>query len=222
MSDLILGLSEAKPAPPGTADIEALGENDQMARCRWGASTIDYARYHDQEWGRATTDERTLFEKLCLEGFQAGLSWLTVLRKREAFRAGFANFEADRLARFGEAEVTALLADPGIIRHRGKIEAAIANARALVALWERGGSLSSLIWSFEPPRGRTVAAFSDVPAQTPESVALSRALKKAGFRFVGPTTVYAGMQAMGVVNDHLVGCWVRDACEASREAATPR
>lgn len=219
MSDLIVGLSEARPAPTGSAAAAALGENDQLARCRWGASTIDYAHYHDQEWGRAVRDERTLFEKLCLEGFQAGLSWLTVLRKRESFRAGFANFEAGQLARFGEAEVAALLADPGIIRHRGKIEAAIANARALVALWDGGGSLSELIWSFEPPRGRVVASFGDVPAQTPESVALSKALKKRGFRFVGPTTVYAAMQAMGVVNDHLAGCWVREACEASRREA---
>lgn len=217
MSDLIVGLAMARPAPPATAELVPLGENDQMARCGWGASTIDYAHYHDTEWGRATTDERTLFEKMCLEGFQAGLSWLTILRKREAFRAGFARFEAAELARFGPADVERLLGDAGIIRHRGKIESAIGNARALVSMWERNETLSEVIWSFEPPRNRVVTRFSDVLAQTPESVALSKALKKRGFRFVGPTTVYAGMQAMGVVNDHLQGCWVRDQCEMSRQ-----
>ena len=204
---------------------------DGRVRCGWAdftgprwdaADSVLYRTYHDTEWGRPLHDARDLFERMSLEAFQSGLSWLTILRKREAFRAGFAHFEADQLARFGEAEVTALLADAGIIRHRGKIEAAIANARALVALWERGGSLAELIWSFEPARGRVVAAFGDVPAQTPESVALSRELKKQGFRFVGPTTIYAAMQAMGVVNDHLTGCWVRDACESSRAAATFR
>jgi DNA-3-methyladenine glycosylase I len=212
-------------APFGLCDDVAVttvvtGE-DGKSRCWWGSSTSEYTAYHDTEWGFGVDDDHRLFEKLCLEGFQAGLSWLTVLRKREAFRAAFANFEAGRVAEFGPAEIDSLLADPGIIRHRGKIEAAIANARALVALWETGGSLSELMWGFEPPRGRVVTSFGDIPAQTPESVALSKALKRHGFRFVGPTTVYAGMQAMGMVNDHLAGCWVRDACEATRVEAGP-
>lgn len=213
MSDLTLGLAEAKPGPTGFAGPDPLADGN--ARCRWGASTLDYAVYHDTEWGRPVADDRTLFEKMCLEGFQSGLSWLTILRKREGFRAAFAGFEAAEMARFGPDDVTRLLGDAGIIRHRGKIEAAMSNARALVDMWERGESLAGLVWAHEPER-RVARTFADVPAQTPASVALSKALKRRGFRFVGPTTAYAAMQAMGVVNDHVAGCWVRDACEEQR------
>lgn len=214
MSDLTLGLAEAKPGPAGFIGPDPLA--DANARCRWGASTLDYAVYHDTEWGRPTADDRTLLERLCLEGFQSGLSWLTILRKREGFRAAFAGFEAAEMARFGPDDVARLLADAGIVRHRGKIEAAVNNARALVDMWERGESLAELVWAHEPAR-RAVLGYGDVPAQTPASLALSKALKRRGFRFVGPTTAYAAMQAMGVVNDHLSGCWVRDACEEERE-----
>jgi DNA-3-methyladenine glycosylase I len=222
MSELMVGLAAAKPGPPGFRAPIPGDESDQRARCPWGASTLDYAIYHDNEWGRASNEERTLFEKLCLEGFQSGLSWLTILRKRQAFRTGFANFDAQQVAAFGPGDVDRLLADAGIIRHRGKIEAAIGNAWALVRMWDEGSSLTELIWSHEPVRGRAVHGLGDVPAQTAESAALSKALKARGFRFVGPTTVYAAMQAMGVVNDHLVGCWVRDECETSRQGLEHR
>jgi DNA-3-methyladenine glycosylase I len=191
---------------------------DRRARCSWGASTLDYAAYHDDEWGRASDDERTIFEKLCLEGFQAGLSWLTILRKRDAFRRSFADFDAERLARFDDGDVERLLGDAGIIRHRRKIESAINNARALVAMWDRGETVGELVWSFEPLARPAPVALADVPAQTGESAALSKALKGRGFSFVGPTTMYAAMQAIGVVNDHLTGCWVREGCEATRRA----
>ena len=213
MSDLTLGLAEAKPGPVGFTGLDPL--TDGNARCRWGASTLDYAVYHDTEWGRPVANDRTLFEKMCLEGFQSGLSWLTILRKREGFRAAFAGFDATEMARFGPDDVARLLADAGIIRHRGKIEAAVSNARALVDMWERGESLTALVWAHEPDR-RAAQSYADVPSQTPASAALSKALKRRGFRFVGPTTAYAAMQAMGVVNDHLTGCWVREACEEER------
>lgn len=213
MSDLTLGLAEAKPGPVGFTGPDPLADGN--ARCRWGASTLDYAVYHDTEWGRPVANDRTLFEKMCLEGFQSGLSWLTILRKREGFRAAFAGFDATEMARFGPDDVARLLGDAGIIRHRGKIEAAVNNARALVDMWERGESLAGLVWAHEPDR-RAAQSYADVPAQTPASLALSKALKRRGFRFVGPTTAYAAMQAMGVVNDHLAGCWVREACEEER------
>jgi DNA-3-methyladenine glycosylase I len=193
-----------------TADVAA-----EPIRC-WPTTDLEYIRYHDEEWGRPVRDERGVFERLCLEGFQSGLSWLTILRKRPAFRQAFAGFEPDTVAEFGDADVERLLGDAGIVRHRGKIEAAIANARATVALREDGHPLHELFWSHAPlthvpPRGD-----GDWQASTPESAALSKALKRAGFRFVGPTTVYAGMQACGVVNDHLSDCWVREAVEAER------
>src|SRR5207253_542669 len=169
--------------------------------------------YHDEEWGRPVRDERGLYERLCLEGFQSGLSWLTILRKRESFRAAFAGFDPDAVARFGERDVTRLLGDAGIVRHRGKIEAAIANARATVALRETGTPLHELVWSHRPEPRPAVASLSELPATTPESVALSKLLKKHGFRFVGPTTVYAAMQACGIVNDHIAGCHVRPEVE---------
>ncbi len=188
---------------------------DGRRRCPWGASTPEYVAYHDEEWGRPVRDERGLYERLVLEGFQSGLSWLTILRKRDNFRAAFRDFEIEAVARFGERDVGRLLKDEGIVRHRGKIEAAIANARAAAAMHEGGESLSELIWSHAPPRRRRAPrAHEELPAITPESTALAKALKGRGFRFVGPTTAYAAMQACGVVNDHLAGCWVRAEVEA--------
>jgi DNA-3-methyladenine glycosylase I len=216
MDDLVTGLDHAAPGPDGPAPGPGPDSQDRRARCSWGASTLDYAHYHDTEWGRATDDERTLYEKLCLEGFQSGLSWLTILRKREAFRDAFAGFDAEEVARFGPSDVERLLGDAGIVRHRGKIEATIGNARALVALWEGGRKLADLVWAHEPPRSAGPASLAEVPAVTAQSTALSKELRRAGFRFVGPTTAHAFMEAMGVVNDHLRGCWVRDDCETTR------
>ena len=189
--------------------------DDGRRRCWWGASTPDYAVYHDEEWGRAVTDDRGLYERMVLEGFQSGLSWLTILRKRENFRAAFHNFEIEAVAAFTERDVERLLNDAGIVRHRGKIEAAIANARAAAAMHAEEESLARLVWSHAPARRRRAPReLADLPASTPESTALSKDLKKRGFRFVGPTTAYALMQACGLVNDHLAGCWVRAEVEA--------
>ena len=174
-------------------------------RCWWGTSTPEYIAYHDNEWGRPVHDSRALFEKLSLEAFQSGLSWLTILRKREAFRAAFAGFRIEQVTRFGPRDVERLLADTGIVRNRAKIDAALHNARAAVALPD---GLGKLLWSFAPeprPRPRTPA---DIPAATPESTAMAKELKRRGFRFVGPTTAYAMMQACGLVDDHLEGCIV--------------
>jgi DNA-3-methyladenine glycosylase I len=185
--------------------------DDGRRRCWWGGSAPEYVAYHDEEWGRPVRDDRGIFERLVLEGFQSGLSWLTILRKREGFRAAFADFEIERVARFGKRDVTRLLNDAGIVRHRGKIEAAIANAKAAAAL---DVALSELVWSFAPPRRRrALRALEELPSITPESTALSKELKKRGFRFVGPTTAYATMQACGLVNDHIAGCWVRGEVE---------
>jgi DNA-3-methyladenine glycosylase I len=186
-------------------------------RC-WSTADPAYVEYHDREWGRPVTDERGLYERLCLEGFQSGLSWLTILRKRPAFRAAFAGFDPETVARFGERDVKRLLDDAGIVRHRGKIEAAIANARATLALREAGTPLPQLVWSHRPANGHAPRTPADWQASTPESAALSKQLRAAGFRFVGPTTVYATMQACGVVNDHLADCIVRD--EVEREIAS--
>jgi DNA-3-methyladenine glycosylase I len=175
-------------------------------RCAWAVSTPEYVRYHDEEWGRPEHDDRALYEKLCLEAFQSGLSWLTILRKRESFRAAFAGFEIERVAAFGDADVERLMADAGIVRNRAKIEAAIHNARAVAALEE---PLSELVWSFAAPPRPAPRSLADVPAVTPESTALARELKRRGLRFVGPTTAYALMQACGLVNDHLDGCVAR-------------
>ena len=184
---------------------------DGRPRCSWGASTPEYTAYHDTEWGRPVRDEDALYERLVLEGFQSGLSWITILRKRENFRAAFAGFSIERVAR---------LCDQGIVRHRGKIEAAIGNARAAQALHEKGETLSALVWGAAPAEEREAPrTMADVPATTPESTALSKALKARGFRFVGPTTVYAAMQACGVVNDHLAGCVARSAPELVTEDA---
>jgi DNA-3-methyladenine glycosylase I len=198
---------------------------DGAARCFWGVSTPDYVDYHDREWGFPVKDDRRLFEKLCLEGFQAGLSWLTILRKRDAFRRAFANFEPAAVARFGARDVTRLLGDAGIVRHRGKIESTINNAARALELVAERGSLAAYVWSFVPaagerPRVVTRAALRAM-TQTPTSVALSKDLKRRGWTFVGPTTVYAFMQAMGLVDDHLEGCVIRRAAEAARRDGVP-
>ncbi|MFG3600442.1 DNA-3-methyladenine glycosylase I [Micromonospora chersina] len=179
---------------------------DGLPRCAWGASTPDYAVYHDEEWGRPLRGDDALYERLTLEAFQSGLSWLTILRKRPAFRLAFDEFRIDKVADYGEADVARLLADAGIVRNRAKVEAAIANARAALALPD---GLSALLWSYAPPpRAARPRSFGEVPALTPESTAMAKALKKSGFRFVGPTTAYALMQATGMVDDHLAGCHV--------------
>jgi DNA-3-methyladenine glycosylase I len=200
----------------------ALAIDDRgVARCPWGAGTPDYLAYHDHEWGVPTVDERTLFEKLCLEGFQSGLSWLTILRKRDGFRQAFDNFDAPTVAGYTSADVERLVNDASIIRHRGKIESTINNARRLIELWDEGSSLARLIWAHEPANRRAPERMDDLPATTPESTALAKELKRRGFSFVGPTTAYAAMQAMGVVNDHLVGCVSRDRCASLRQELSP-
>ncbi|WP_205649447.1 DNA-3-methyladenine glycosylase I [Agromyces sp. LHK192] len=179
--------------------------DDGLARCGWGASDPEYRRYHDEEWGRPQHDPTRLFEKLCLEGFQAGLSWITILRRRPAFREVFHGFDVDRVAGMTADDVERLLSDERIIRHRGKIEATIANARATLALDE---PLDAFLWGFAPEhRAARPTSFAEVPAVTAESTAMSRALRQRGYRFVGPTTMYALMQACGMVDDHLVGCF---------------
>jgi DNA-3-methyladenine glycosylase I len=206
--------------------VEGLAQGDDgVTRCFWGDSAPEYRAYHDTEWGFPVADDRRLFEKLCLEGFQSGLSWLTILRKREGFRRAFADFDFEQVARYGEKQVKRLLADAAIVRHRGKIEATINNARRAVELVDEEGSLASYVWRFEPdaatrPAELTWAALLEM-AQTPESRALAKDLKRRGWRFVGPTTVYAFMQAMGLVNDHVDGCAVRGAAERARATFTP-
>ncbi len=189
-------------------------------RC-WPTNDPLYVAYHDEEWGRPVRDDARLLERLCLEGFQSGLSWITILRKRPRFRDVFRGFDPAAVAAFGERDVQRLLGDAGIIRHRGKIEATIANARATVALQESGERLADLLWSYAPAElsARGPASLADMPASTAESTALARELKRRGFRFVGPTTAYALMQATGIVNDHVAGCVVREAVEAERAAA---
>jgi DNA-3-methyladenine glycosylase I len=199
---------------------------DGKLRCAWGVSTPDYVDYHDREWGFPVVDDQRLFEKLCLEGFQAGLSWLTILRKRDAFRKAFAGFDPAAVARFGARDVARLLADPGIVRHRGKIESTINNAaRALEAIREHG-SLSAYVWSFVPAASERPARMTRdalrAMTRSPTSIALSKDLKRRGWTFVGPTTVYAFMQAMGIVDDHLEGCVVRRAAEAARRTLGSR
>jgi DNA-3-methyladenine glycosylase I len=202
-----------------------LFEGDDGAwRCAWCRSSAPYRDYHDREWGFPVTDDTRLFEKICLEGFQAGLSWLTILNKREAFRHGFAGFDAERVARFDAADVTRLLADPGIVRHRGKIESTINNARRVLELRREFGSLAAYAWRFEPgPSSRPRRVTHDALAAmttSPEATALSKDLRKRGWTFVGPTTVYAFMQAMGLVNDHLEHCHVRKVALDRRAALT--
>jgi DNA-3-methyladenine glycosylase I len=181
----------------------------EPVRC-WPTVDPAYAAYHDEEWGRPVTDEHGLYERLCLEGFQSGLSWLTILRKRESFRRAFAGFDPDAVARFGARDISSLLGDAGIVRHRGKIEAAIANARGVLALRAAGTPLPALLWEYRDDSGPSAAA------ETAASRELSKRLKAAGFRFVGPTTVYSTMQACGIVNDHRADCHVRGAVEHER------
>jgi DNA-3-methyladenine glycosylase I len=191
-------------------------------RC-WATSDPLYLAYHDEEWGRPVRAEHLLLERLCLEGFQSGLAWITILRKRENFRAAFAGFEPEALARFGDDDATRLMGDAGIVRNRAKIEATIANARATAALHDAGETLGALLWSFAPQAPPPPpASLQDMPGATPASKALARELKRRGFRFVGPTTAYALMQATGIVNDHLAGCFVRGAVQAEIDAARPR
>jgi len=187
---------------------------DGKRRCSWCVGQDDYLAYHDTEWGFPVGDERRLFEKICLEGFQSGLSWLTILRKREAFRHAFAEFDVEKIARFGPRQVERLLRDAAIVRHRGKIESTIGNARRALALVDEHGSLAAYVWKFEPakPPRRPSGAIAA------EAIALSKDLKKRGWTFVGPTTVYAFMQAMGMVNDHTEGCFVRPRAAKARRA----
>ncbi len=193
---------------------------DGVARCGWPGHQVDYCAYHDHEWGRPVADDHRLFEKICLEGFQSGLSWLTILRKRENFRRAFSDFDYERVARFNERSVARLLGDAGIVRHRGKIESAIGNAKRACALVDEFGSLGAYFWRFEPdpasrPQQITPAALREL-TESPESLALSRDLRKRGWSFVGPTTLYAFMQAMGMVNDHVEGCAFRTPVEVER------
>lgn len=196
---------------------------DEVARCWWGGgASVEYRAYHDNEWGMPVTDDVRLFEKLSLEGFQSGLSWLTILRKREAFRHAFAGFDFHRVARFGSREVERLLGDASIVRHRGKIESTINNARRAIELVEAEGSLAAFVWRYEPesavrPVRMTREALLEL-SQTDASHSLAKELKRRGWTFVGPTTVYAFMQAMGLVNDHLEGCSARARVEAARTA----
>jgi DNA-3-methyladenine glycosylase I len=194
--------------------------DDGVVRCFWAGSDPLYRRYHDREWGYPVGDDHRLFEKICLEGFQSGLSWLTILRKREGFRKAFRGFDLDVVSRFRERDVGRLLKDAGIVRHRGKIESTINNARRAREMRRNGGSLAAFFWSFEPrsgarPKRLTWSALKEM-ARTPESTALSRELKRRGWTYVGPTTAYAFMQAMGLVNDHVEGCAIRDEAERAR------
>ena len=190
--------------------------DDGLARCAWGASDPEYRRYHDEEWGTPQHDPVRLFEKVCLEGFQSGLSWITILRRRPAFREVFHDFDAQQVAEMTEVDVERLLGDARIIRHRGKIEATIQNARATLALDQ---PLDELLWSFAPAaRDDSPTSFAEVPATTPESTAMSKQLRKLGFRFVGPTTMYALMQAAGMVDDHVAGCFRSNAARHVEEA----
>ena len=195
---------------------------DGKLRCFWATSAPEYLPYHDGEWGFPSADDVRLFEKVCLEGFQAGLSWITILRKRDAFRRAFAGFQFEKVARFGARDVARLLADPGIVRHRGKIESTIHNARRACELKDELGSLAAYFWRFEPdptarPRQLSLASLRRM-TKTPESVALSKDLKKRGWTFVGPTTIYAFMQAVGIVDDHLDGCAFRARAERARRS----
>jgi DNA-3-methyladenine glycosylase I len=193
--------------------------DDGVGRCWWGASTPDYRAYHDTEWGFPVDDDIRLFEKLCLEAFQSGLSWLTILRKREAFRSAFKGFDFERVARFGSRDVERLMGDASIVRNRAKIEATINNAKRAVELVDAEGSVAHYVWRFEPegrPERLDRAGLTEL-AVSPESTALAKDLKRRGWRFVGPTTVYAFMQAMGLVNDHLIGCDAGDAVAKRRE-----
>ena len=197
-----------------TAGLPVAGP-DGLLRCPWSLSAPEYLAYHDEEWGRPVRDDGGIFERLCLEAFQSGLSWLTILRKRENFRRAFRGFDIEEVARFGPEDVARLLADPGIVRNRAKIEAAVANARAALQL---PAGLADLVWQHASDRAQAPASLTDVPSVTSESKALAKDLRSRGFKFTGPVTAYATMQACGVVNDHLAGCVSRSAAEAARQA----
>jgi DNA-3-methyladenine glycosylase I len=188
-----------------------------MERCAWAGTDTENVRYHDEEWGRPVTDDKRLFEKLCLEGFQSGLSWLTILKKRPQFRKQFKNFDPVKVSKMTEADVERLLQDAGIIRHRGKIESTINNAKRVREIQKEFGSLAAYIWAYEPNPEPAPVVGGSLPSQTAASIALSKDLRKRGFSFVGPTTVYAFMQAMGLVNDHYAHCDCRKPCEAERK-----
>jgi DNA-3-methyladenine glycosylase I len=194
--------------------MDLIAGDDGLARCWWGAEPEIYRGYHDTEWGYPVTEDRRLFEKICLEGFQAGLSWLTILRKRPNFRAAFANFEIEAVAAFGELDVARLLGDEGIVRHQGKIRSTVNNAQRALDLVEEKGTLAAYFWEWADP---VDVPPSDIAPTTPTSTSLSKDLKKRGWTFVGPTTVYAFMEAMGLVNDHLDGCHVRPRCAEERQ-----
>lgn len=196
--------------------MEIVVGDDSRPRCWWGASTPEYVAYHDTEWGFGVTDDQRLFEKVCLEGFQSGLSWLTILRKRENFRAAFEGFDPAVVANFSDSDIERLLGDAGIVRHRGKITSTINNAARAMDLTEEHGSLAAYFYGWFDP---AASPPSELVATTPASTALSKDLKKRGWSFVGPTTAYAFMQAMGLVNDHLQSCWVRESAETSRHLA---
>lgn len=210
-------MPDLSPPPAGL-----FKDDHQTLRCVWCRATPEYQRYHDAEWGFPVHDDTRLFEKICLEGFQAGLSWLTILNKREGFRQAFEGFDIDRVAALGEADIARLLLNPGIVRHRGKIASTLNNARRAQALRDEFGSLAAYFWRFEPPAGSRPDAITSLSLQglttSAESVALSKDLKKRGWSFVGPTTMYAFMQAMGLVNDHLEGCHARPLALARRTA----
>ena len=195
-----------------TAVMNLVSGDDRHDRCWWGTSTPDYVAYHDTEWGFGVDDDHRLFEKLCLEGFQSGLSWLTILRKRENFRAAFAGFDPHLVADFDENDVDRLLNDAGIVRHQGKIRSTINNASRALEMIDEFGSIAAYMW----PHATFGDAPTEIPPTTPTSTAISKDLKKRGWTFVGPTTVYAFMQAMGLVNDHIDGCWVRARSERER------
>jgi DNA-3-methyladenine glycosylase I len=204
---------------PGRRERGALPGPDGRLRCPWGIAPAEYLSYHDEEWGRPVTSDQGMFERLCLEGFQSGLSWLTILRKRPGFRAAFRGFDIEAVAGFGPADVTRLLADAGIVRNRAKIEAAISNARAALEL---PGGLAAAVWRYADTGAPAPRTLSDIPATTPGSVALARELRRHGFRFVGPTTVYATMQACGLVDDHLEDCLRRGAYALDRPVKIAR
>ena len=194
---------------------------DGRVRCWWPGDDGAYVAYHDDEWGRTVTDDNRLFEKLCLEGFQSGLSWLTILRKRANFRAAFRGFDIATVAAFGPADIERLVGDAGIVRHRGKIASAVNNARRASEVVEDFGSLAAYLWGWAPTPAQPAPTGKDsLPASTPESAALATDLKRRGWTFVGPTTVYAFMQSMGLVNDHIAGCFARSECDAERAALT--
>ncbi|WP_417309706.1 DNA-3-methyladenine glycosylase I [Devosia sp.] len=195
-----------------------MNESETIIRCGWAGSDPVYQAYHDNEWGLPVTDDNRLYEKLCLEGFQSGLAWITILRKRENFRAAFHGFEIARVAEMTEADVERLLQDAGIVRHRGKIASTINNAQRTLELQREFGSLAAYVWRYAPAPGPAPQTLADIPAKTDASTALSKDLRKRGFSFVGPTTCYAFMQSMGLVNDHIAECFCRDAAETARKA----